>query len=597
MAASIDVQEVSAGTTSPHPSERTWSFKSPIKLSEKRTSTSSSNRSPVFSKSSSWTFEYISLLVGLGSIAGIVAVLATFNGQALPDWPHHITLNALIALLATVANANIAIPLQSGLSQLKWIRFKSSRAPLADMEVFDEASRGTWGALKLLVTARGGIFGSFGAVITIVALAIGPFAQQIALYKSRVVEIPGIATVPRALNYTGALPSNISPTGYAPILPMKSAVYNGLFAENGRPAATLPVSCQTGNCTWESYDSLAACTSCVDITEYITRYCDGLPEAGRGNMTACGWQVPQGAKLNTSADVFSMASHIPSAFGDMPHSMIMKLIFMGTETFGGQPGGVTPWALQCTLDTCVQTIHSTVVNGAVVENVTSSILNNTVVDISNPETDGSIYLTGSDNTTYLVDKGAILGMRGWFSTLFRNGSATRSTADFNQTITDSTVVVNLTVGISSGETFFDSDIVTAFYWNFYQYEAGLPMLMNDLATSMSVAFRSFLGAEPVSGVALATESYVHVRWGFVAVPVAVILLTAMFLGLAIWRSRRSGAELWKSSALAMLFHGLDSEAREQFGNMGLEEKVRLARDVRVQLDDSVGDGKAGLLRI
>lgn len=85
-----------------------------------------------------------------------MGVVSRYNGRTLPDWPHDITLNALIALLATFANATISVCLASGISQAKWIRFKQEAAPLSDMEVFDEASRGSWGSLKLLVTARGG---------------------------------------------------------------------------------------------------------------------------------------------------------------------------------------------------------------------------------------------------------------------------------------------------------------------------------------------------------------------------------------------------------------------------------------------------------
>ncbi|KAK3062447.1 hypothetical protein LTS18_004034, partial [Coniosporium uncinatum] len=234
--ASVDVREVNnSGTSSRRMSKQTWSFHGAKRPDEKRPSTPTSSRSSPISKTSSWTFEIVNLFAGLGAIAGIIAVLAYFNGQALPKWPYDITLNALIALLATIANANMAVPLQSGLSQLKWIRFKAGRAPLSDMEAFDEANRGTWGAIKLLTTARGGIFGSFGAVIAIVALAIGPFAQQIATYRVRTISIPETATIPRALNYTGALLGNSSSTGFVPILPMKAAVYNGLFAENNRP--------------------------------------------------------------------------------------------------------------------------------------------------------------------------------------------------------------------------------------------------------------------------------------------------------------------------------------------------------------------------
>jgi hypothetical protein len=106
--------------------------------------------------SHSWTLEYVTFFIGIGAIASIVGVLTRFNGQALPDWHYNITLNALISLLATIAAANVAVPLQNGLSQLKWVRFKSRHAQLSDMEAFDGASRGTLGAFKLLASMRGG---------------------------------------------------------------------------------------------------------------------------------------------------------------------------------------------------------------------------------------------------------------------------------------------------------------------------------------------------------------------------------------------------------------------------------------------------------
>ena len=106
-------------------------------------------------KPSTWTFEIITIFVSLGAVASIIGVLARFNGHGLPEWPYYITLNALIALLATVTNATLSVSLSSGMGQLKWVQLKQSGA-LKDMEVFDEASRGTWGAIKLLATAKGG---------------------------------------------------------------------------------------------------------------------------------------------------------------------------------------------------------------------------------------------------------------------------------------------------------------------------------------------------------------------------------------------------------------------------------------------------------
>jgi hypothetical protein len=380
--------------------------------------------------------------------------------------------------------------------------------------------------------------------------------------------------------------------GYVPILPLKAAVYNGLFAENSRPAASLPFTCQSGNCAWEPFETLAVCHECIDISALATRYCPS--ELGASpNMSTCGWQVPQGARLNTSSDVFSMTSFIPSAYGDMPHSTLIRIIFMGTELHD-VPDAVNVWAKQCSLQTCVQTLSSSVVNGTLKEDIAHTTTNQTVVDMSSPDSESEydVYIKGTDDS-YLLGMGALLSIRGWFGSIFTNGSATRTTTDFTRSVTDAdrAVVVNLTVGISSGETFFDTDIVTAFYWNYYEYADGLNMLMNDLAVSMTTAFRGFTGAAPVEGKSMSMESYVHVRWGFAILPVAIVLATGLFLVVAMVLTRRSQTELWKSSALAMLFHGLDRDARAMFDlEDSLGQKKRQAKHVRVRLQRDATDG-------
>lgn len=329
----------------------------------------------------------------------------------------------------------------------------------------------------------------------------------------------------------------------------------------------------------------------------MSRYCqDGTPSDG--NLTACGWELPGGsARLNTSSDVFSMTPSFPEAAGDMPYSTIMKLTFMGTES-RDKPDVMQPWAQQCTLSACIQTLSSAVSNGYVTENITASSTNTTVVDISSAGAEVPISLTSSStNETFILAMGSKLAMQSWFSNLFKTGSASRSGDYINQTSSSPTnVIVNLTVGVSSGETFFDTDIVTAFYWNYYEYPDGIEALMSDLAISMTVAMRSFMGAVPHTGLAWSYESFVHVRWAFLTAPVLIVVLTAVFLASAVWSSQRSRTKLWKGSALAMLFHGLDMETREALGSAGsLEDKRRRARDVKVQLG---GQGDAGsLLRV
>ncbi|KAH6648926.1 hypothetical protein BKA67DRAFT_594282 [Truncatella angustata] len=479
-------------------------------------------------KSFNQTPEVTTIVLAFAAVGGIMGVLAHFNNRSLSDWPYYVTLNALIALLAA-----------------------ESRAPLADMEAFDEASRGTWGALKLLATARGGhtssFLGSFAAVIIIFTLALGPFAQQIVTYRTRSVMIEsfGSATVARAVNYTAALPGKTTPTGYVPILSLESAVYNGLFAEYGGPKAALKFEYQTGNYRWPSFETVGVCHEYVD-----------------------------------PVDVFSMTPLIPSANGEMPHSTIIKLIFMGTEAKNGRVGELKPRAQLCALSAYLQTIDATVVNGVLSENVTTRVVNQTVVNMTKQEEDADLaaYITGADNTTYPVGKEAIFGMRGWFSSISAPGSAVRTATNFSRTITDNSVVVNLTVGISSSN------------YHQYQNDDGIDMLMTDMATSMTVAFRSFMGAVPVSGQAISTESFVHVRWGFAVLPIVVVAAAALFLMAAIYRTRQSDTKLLKSSALAMLLNGLDEDVRSQFRTVAsLENKKRQARAVMVQLDESNGE--------
>ncbi|KAK3316995.1 hypothetical protein B0H66DRAFT_308942 [Apodospora peruviana] len=566
---------------------------------EDSSSTRSSTGS-LFSKANSWSYETMSILLAFAAVGGIVAVLAYFDEKPLPSWPSSITINAVIAILATIATASMSVPLSSGLGQLKWIQFKQGRAPLSDMEIFDDASRGAFGALNLLFRGRGGFAASFGSFVMVIALFLSPFSQQIATYPMRRVHASHLnATNLRSVNYGAALHGQESLAAFVPILPLKSAVYYGLFAENNKPWLNLQVDCQTGNCTWDPIDTLAICHSCVDMSEYMSRYCaDGM------TGDACGWELPSGAKLNSSAEVFSMTSLFPEGAGDSSYSTLMKLIFMGTEAQNGLAGELRPWAQQCTLSACVQTLNSSIEKGELSETVVKTVTNDTVprgadaVRNLEPVTISATHPNGTLET-YTLSREVVLAMQLWFSHLFRNGTASRNAEFINQTLDtvpgSANVLVNLTVGISSGETFFDTDIVQAFYWNYYEYKdgGGLEMLVRDLAVSMTVSLRD-IGGEKVEGKAFINETYVHVRWGFVAVPLLAVVMAGVFLLTAIWKTRSSGTRLWKTSALAMLFHGLDEDARERFEDLkGLEAKMREAKGVKVKLEQDEG-GRASL---
>jgi hypothetical protein len=89
-------------------------------------------------------------------LKAIVIALKTYDGQMTPRWPLGITLNSYLALFTSLAKIFLLLPIIEGLGQLKWLWFENRPRPLADFELFEDASRGSYGSLRLLISRKGG---------------------------------------------------------------------------------------------------------------------------------------------------------------------------------------------------------------------------------------------------------------------------------------------------------------------------------------------------------------------------------------------------------------------------------------------------------
>lgn len=89
-----------------------------------------------------------------------------------------ISLNATIAALITAAKSTAMLSVAACISQWKWAYFRSKRRRLADLDIIEEASRGPLGSVQMLTSVTWGL-GTLGAIVTIVALGIDTFAQQV----------------------------------------------------------------------------------------------------------------------------------------------------------------------------------------------------------------------------------------------------------------------------------------------------------------------------------------------------------------------------------------------------------------------------------
>lgn len=111
-----------------------------------------------------WYLDFIAIATALATLAAIVGILAAYDGQVQEVWPSDVlTINGLVAILATICRGAFMASVASVLSQEKWNRFsdysgtstetatdKPRYRKLEDFAVLDEASRGSWGSLRLL---------------------------------------------------------------------------------------------------------------------------------------------------------------------------------------------------------------------------------------------------------------------------------------------------------------------------------------------------------------------------------------------------------------------------------------------------------------
>lgn len=85
----------------------------------------------------------------------IVLILYLYQGRSFLDWPYAISINSLIAIFSAVMKAALFVPVAACVSQAKWDWFHRQQGhTLADMEIYDQASRGPGGALRMLTEIR-----------------------------------------------------------------------------------------------------------------------------------------------------------------------------------------------------------------------------------------------------------------------------------------------------------------------------------------------------------------------------------------------------------------------------------------------------------
>jgi Protein of unknown function (DUF3176) len=67
-----------------------------------------------------WIYEILASIVSIVSLAAIFGILHHYRDWDVDLWSHSWALSSLVGFLATISQITMAVPLASGISQLKW---------------------------------------------------------------------------------------------------------------------------------------------------------------------------------------------------------------------------------------------------------------------------------------------------------------------------------------------------------------------------------------------------------------------------------------------------------------------------------------------
>lgn len=237
-----------------------------------------------------WALEYVALLLSVFTTLVLLLLLGFADGKPVSRFSAPLlSFNTIISILGALIHAALAYAIGSCLAQEKWNWYKTRPDSLAGFERFEQASRGPWGSLWLLVWINIRHWAALGALVTIVLLAFEPFLQAVVSFGGKLDAaaggVPharlgwvrrldaGVYTDVGGSAATVALPDggylSMSTFQSQPDMSMVAALYAGFDRGSATAASSPSYTCSTGNCTWTPFTSLGVCSACNDVSGHL----------------------------------------------------------------------------------------------------------------------------------------------------------------------------------------------------------------------------------------------------------------------------------------------------------------------------------------
>ncbi|KAF4556796.1 Hypothetical protein D9617_1g086780 [Elsinoe fawcettii] len=546
-----------------------------------------------------WLWETTATLLSLGCLVTIIVLLARADSAPVSSWSSKtFTLNSLIATLSTLMRVSLMVPIAAAIGQQKWLWLQPTlnhrQRQLEDIEVVDAASRGPWGSLVMLLTHFNWSLslydhralliltrnmGVLGALLTLISLGLGTFTQLVITTRLASVS-ESIGSPMRTEHFT--VEYNNAVTGLEFLSIIERSYYTNDQAELSMPA------CPTGNCEWPVFTTLAACGSCIDHTSSLVKNCT-QPEGSEDLPQYCEWPIIGIFNDTFPQPIPDLESNIPyfQAYNERARRLLENgtdpgitsidsiplwkgrplardefldparrnsTMFYGTSfrDAASKDNGWQPVAKSCTVQWCVQTINASVVNGTLHTKILDAFtdLSRTASgsrfegDFETWEYSGHIP-TGSNlkfNETRYARKWAFEAVPSVLQTIWFDLSGWIKVGPLPPYATDDIGFEN----IPSRTMYNVSD---------------LDKWVDQLAIRLTNNIRQYNNVsvqdENYDGMAYAQEQVFEIRWFWLILPLALMLLSVLLLAATAWVTHDRGVEHWKNDALPLLYTSVD----------------------------------------
>jgi hypothetical protein len=310
--------------------------------------------------------------------------------------------------------------------------------------------------------------------------------------------------------------------------------------------------------------------------------------------------------LNRNGQRIAASTYLPLVEPTSHGPDIMRLTVLNGTTL---LGNMTTSASQCSLYWCVKTLEAEVVNGRFSEHELDSWYDKDARFGGHPERgpdELSITAPFMDSmnasSPYVVGEHAHLSLGKWFeSTLvFSDSLAPRR-------INSTTAVHELRPDLLNnftGYSYYDN--MQLFVILRQVRDFGSAEMVSNLAKAITTYVRTLNASEqnfgfhedfkvtgigPANGTAYNLQVSIHVRWRWISFTGIILFLTIVFFVLTVTQSTRHGIAAWKSSPLALLFHGLDAREVQHSDADDVANMHFRAKNMRVRLRDTASGVK------